>query len=879
MQKWNLSAARRILGWRRLFNFLLKILPTALLVFFLVILRDILQSYNLDDVMRELKNAETQRITLALVFTLTNYFVFTFYDAIGFQLLNKKVDFSYLSLTAFLSYAFSNTLGFSVLSGGATRYRLYSYIGITAGEVAQILAFNAIHFWMGLFLLAGLTCFMNPVSAAQAFDVDIVHAYIAGLSFLLPIAAYLIATTIRRSPVRILSWEIPVPTTGVTLTGLLIAGVDWFLAGATLYCVLPPVGPEAFPQVLSAFLIAMAAGVLTHVPGGIGVFETVIIVSLRDVYPGPSILSALILFRVIYYLVPFALAVVLFGATELRRRKVFFRSILDKQRHAVWILLSVVVPPVLAASTFIGGSILLFSGATPTAEDRLWWVHTAPLFLIETSHFISSVTGVGLLVLAWSILKRIDAAYKVTLILLELGIVVSIAKGFDYEEALYLSFIMLMLIPCRRYFYRKAVLFSEISPGFILAVLVIFGSTIYLGFFSYRHVEYSNQLWWQFSFEDHAPRFLRSTVLVMLFAMAIGLVRALKPARPVVDVPSEEDYVHIERCIQTSDKTSSGLAFLRDKYFLFNEEKTGFVMYGIRGRSWVAAGDPVGPPDVRRELVWAFREFVDTHDGWCVFYQVSKSDLPNYIDVGLELYKVGEEATLRLDRFSLRGPAYKSFRSTSRKLQKEGFKFEVVPVLSVPGIMEEIRGISDEWLAAKNVKEKGFSMGWFNEEYIARTSVGIVTRDGKIYAFANILVSGTRKELSVDLMRYSKTAPNGVMDFLFTQLMRWGRDHEYKKFNLGMAPLSGLENRLLAPLWNRAGALIYSYGENFYNFDGLYRYKDKFSPAWEPKYIACNASLALPKVLADIAALISSGKVWSAETGPAKKVTPADPSW
>lgn len=860
MQKWNLSAARRILAWRRFFNFLMKILPSALLVFFLAILWDILRSYSVEDVMRELRNADTQRITLAVVFTFINYFVLTFYDAIGFQLLNKKVDFSYLSQTAFLSYAFSNTLGFSVLSGGATRYRLYSYIGITGGEVAQILAFNAIHFWMGLFLLAGITCFMNPASAAHAFDVEVVHAYIIGCSFLLPIAAYLVATTIRRSPIKIFSWEIPVPTIGVTLTGLLIASVDWFLAGATLYCVLPPAGPEVFPHVLSAFLIAMAAGVLTHVPGGLGIFETVMIISLRNIYSGPSILGALILFRIIYYLIPFAFALVLFGIHELRRRKMFFRSILAKQWHAVQILLSVVVPPVMAVSTFLGGTILLFSGATPTAEDRLWWVHTAPLFLIETSHFVSSVTGVGLLVLAWSILKRIDAAYKVTLILLELGIVVSIAKGFDYEEALYLFLIMLMLIPCRRYFYRKAALFSEVSPGFIIAVLVVFASTLYLGFFSYRHVEYSSQLWWQFSFEDDAPRFLRSIVLVMLFAMAIGLWRTMKTAKPVVNLASAEDYTVIEECLNTSDRTSACLAYLGDKYFLFNEAKTGFVMYGIHGRSWVCLGDPIGPPDVRRDLVWAYREFVDAHDGWCVFYQVSKADLPNYIDVGLELYKVGEEATIRLDRFSLGGPVFKSFRSAARKLEKEEFKFEVVPFLSVPSIIEELQRISDDWLAAKNIREKGFSMGFFNEDYISRFPVGIVTREEKIYAFANILLSGNRKEISVDLMRYSKSAPNGVMDYLFTQLMRWGREHEYARFNLGMAPLSGLENRPLAPLWNRAGSLIYSYGENFYNFDGLYRYKDKFSPHWEPKYIACNASLGLPKVLADIATLINVGK-------------------
>ena len=859
MTTWNLSAARRALAWRRAANFIVRILPTAILIFFLVILADILRMYNFQDVLKELRSADTQRVTLAVVFTFTNYFILTFYDAIGFKLLNKKVDFSYLSLTAFLSYAFSNTLGFSVLSGGAVRYRMYSLIGVSAADVAQILAFNAIHFWMGLFLLAGLTCFLNPAAAAHAFNLEPIHCYLVGISFLAPIGAYLIATAVRTAPVRILKWEIPVPSPGVTLTGLLIASVDWFLAGATLFCLLPPTAPDVFPHVLSAFLIAMAAGVLTHVPGGLGAFETVMMISLGGVYAGPSILGALIIFRGIYYFLPFVVAAILFGIYELRRRQNFFRSLMEKQFRALEMILGVIVPPVIAFSTFLAGTILLFSGATPTAEDRLWWVHAAPLFLIETSHFVSSITGVGLLVLAWSILKRIDAAYKVTMVLLELGIVVSIAKGFDYEEAMYLALIMLMLVPCRKYFYRKAALFGEISPGFILAVLAVFGSTFWLGFFSFRHVEYTNNLWWQFSLDDDAPRFLRSTVLVMLVGMAYGLRRALKPAKPVVEVPSEDDFTQVSECIKTSGRTASHLAFLGDKYFLFNESRSGFVMYRNNNRSWVSMGDPVGPPDVRRDLVWAYRELCDLHDGWCVFYQVSKDDIPNYIDVGLRLYKVGEEATLRLDRFSLGGPAFKAFRSAGRKLEKNGFRFEVVPVLSVAQILDELRAVSDNWLYSRKREEKGFSVGFFSEEYIGRFPVGIVTKDGVIQAFANILLSGNRKEISVDLMRFIDSAPNGVMDYLFTQLMIWGREHEYARFNLGMAPLSGLENRPLAPLWNRAGALIYSYGENFYNFEGLYRYKDKFSPQWEPKYIACTGGLALPSILTDIASLIGNG--------------------
>jgi phosphatidylglycerol lysyltransferase len=108
-------------------------------------------------------------------------------------------------------------------------------------------------------------------------------------------------------------------------------------------------------------------------------------------------------------------------------------------------------------------------------------------------------------------------------------------------------------------------------------------------------------------------------------------------------------------------------------------------------------------------------------------------------------------------------------------------------------------------------------------------------------------------------MRYDAAAPAGVMEYLFIKLMVWAKDQGYKWFNIGMAPLAGLQNRSLAPLWNRIGKLVYSYGENFYNFQGLRAYKEKFKPRWKPKYIVSPAGLALPAILTDIASITSGG--------------------
>ena len=108
-------------------------------------------------------------------------------------------------------------------------------------------------------------------------------------------------------------------------------------------------------------------------------------------------------------------------------------------------------------------------------------------------------------------------------------------------------------------------------------------------------------------------------------------------------------------------------------------------------------------------------------------------------------------------------------------------------------------------------------------------------------------------------MRYGSQAPDNVMEYLFVQLMLYGRAEGFSHFNLGMAPLAGLENRALAPLWNRLGSFVYRFGENFYNFQGLREYKDKFDPVWEPRYLASPGGLVLPRILTNVATLISGG--------------------
>jgi len=198
-------------------------------------------------------------------------------------------------------------------------------------------------------------------------------------------------------------------------------------------------------------------------------------------------------------------------------------------------------------------------------------------------------------------------------------------------------------------------------------------------------------------------------------------------------------------------------------------------------------------------------------------------------------------------------------RQAMRYLEKAGATFRIVEPGEVPAIMDQLRAVSDAWLQEKSVAEKGFSLGFFDPAYIARCRVAVVEKDGGILAFANILAGAQQYELSADLMRYREGAPREVMEATFVSLISWGKAQGYRWFSLGMAPLSGFERSPVAPYWSRFGSFLFEHGGRFYNFQGLRAYKEKFHPQWEPRYLVYPGGFRLPRILADVSALVAGG--------------------
>ena len=518
-------------------------------------------------------------------------------------------------------------------------------------------------------------------------------------------------------------------------------------------------------------------------------------------------------------------------------------------------------PNLLAMIVFGAGLILLVSGATPGIGWRLRRLDDAlPLAVIELSHFSASVAGVVLVILARALHQRLDAARHVAIVALLVGIVGSLLKGLDYEEALALTVVLWAVVRSRRQFWRRSSITAEpLTTGWTIAVVAALVGTTWLGFFSYRHIAYSSDLWWQFATRGDAPRFLRATVGVAVAAVGFAVARLMRPATHVPTPPREDEIEVVRGILRDSRRSDSNLALLGDKAILFGDRSDSFLMYAVQGRSWVALGDPVGPPDAQRLLVSRFRELARRHGGRPVFYGVSSEQLALYAEQGMGLYKVGEEARVSLEGWTLDTPEHRRLRTIVRQLERLGCRFEVLSPEQARAELPALRRVSDAWLAHKRTREKGFSLGRFDERYLAHFPVAVVRREGAIIAFANVWRAGDRRELSVDLMRQVPDAVAGLMDFLFAQLMLWGAREGYQWFNLGMAPLSGLRIHAPATGWSRIAALVYEHGEPFYNFRGLRQYKEKFRPEWRPRFLASAGGLALPGAVASITALVSGG--------------------
>lgn len=829
--------------------------PVAGLVSFalaLWILHTSLPAGSYRELTRALAQLAPERLVAALAFTVAGYANLVGYDLLALRHVGARVPLRDAAGAALLSGALGNNVGNTLLAGGAVRFWLYTAAGLTSGQITRLVLFCSLAFWLGYLALDGIVLVAVAPSAAGSL------AQPVGIVALLLLAAWLVLCA-RRRTLSLGRFTLTLPTLRLTLAQIAVACTDLSLMAAASYVLLPAVPGFGFAAYLPVFLAALLAGTASQVPGGLGVFEATVMLQLGASGDRHALLAGLLAFRAIYLLLPLLAAAAVVGLRGGVRLVPVGAEWLGRRART----LAGAAPAVLGGLTFVCGAVLLMSGALPAAVGRLALVQRLfALPVIEASHLAASLVGAALLVIARGLQRRLDAAWLIATGLLAAGALLSLLKGWDYEEAGVLGVALLSLLPVRRQFYRRSSLVEAMfTPPWLAACLIVLGATAALTAFTHGPDGWAAPAWWQFGWHAEASRSLRAAVGAVGLFMLLALRWLIRPSRGRVARAAAVDLERARPLVERSRCTYACLVYRADKLLLFSAAGDAFLMYGRHGRSWIAMGDPIGSEAGVRDVAWRFHELADRHDGWCVFFEVRPTQRELYAELGLTLTPLGEEARVELVRFDLGTPENRGLRQARAHLLREGFRFEIVPVDAVPPLLPVLARISQAWLDRKATHEKGFSNASFDDRYLRRFPIALVRRGEAIVAFANLWLGAGREELSVDLMRHVPDAPSGTMDFLFAELLAWGRDQGYAWFNFGMTPLAGLDGEAgaEAPLWRRVGSFVYRHAEHFYNFEGLRRYKAKFAPQWTTLYLASPGGLALAPIVVDVTALIAGG--------------------
>ncbi|HEX4210529.1 MAG TPA: bifunctional lysylphosphatidylglycerol flippase/synthetase MprF [Candidatus Binataceae bacterium] len=645
------------------------------------------------------------------------------------------------------------------------------------------------------------------------------------------------------------------PSPGGALIQLGLTSAELAASAGALWFLLPP-STFSYLSFAAIFAVACALGVMSRLPGGIGVFDPIVFLTLRDRVPPAQLAAAILVYRGVYFLLPLMLAAAALAVFGLRRAGAHPAS---RSGERLLQGAGLLAPMFLSAVTFGAGAMLVISGATPAADWRLAALQSVlPLWAVEISHLLATLAGVLLLFVARGLYHRLDGAWWLAFLIALANVAFSLAKGLAFGEMAVVLLLVLLLLATRGEFTRQAAfLHQPFRLGWFIAVAAVIAGATGIMLFAFRDVPYRREIWWQFEFDAQASRALRALLAASILALGGSLWQLLRTAPGRVKTPCAEELSRAEKIIRGQNRSAAMLALMGDKSLLFSRSGKAFLMYAKRGRSWIALFDPIGPNDEWSELVWRFVELADANGGRAAFYQIRPDSLPLYLDAGLRVIKVGEEACIRLKQFTLEGSQRYGLRQALKRGERDGLTFELLSAPEAVQLRGEVKRISDAWLASHRSNERSFSVAAFEPGFIAVQSTAISCCHGVPIAFVTLMTSGQPSEATIGLMRQMPDAPPYTMEFLITHLALQLKAQQFNVLSLGMAPLAGLLATPLSSQWHRIGGLLWRHAGPVYNFQGLRSFKHKFRPTWEPRYLAASGAFGPFISMAEVAALAS----------------------
>lgn len=798
-----------------------------------VVVRELLvisRSLSYESLLSTLSEIALWKIALLIVFGFVAVSPMLGYDWVLNRSLKQQLTKKYLFQTSWMINTMNNVVGF----GGVISIGLRTYFYGKSQEskvMAQSLSKVFLFMMSGLSmysLLAFLLIWLpNEPSVVQDY-----WPWLLGGSFYFPGALIISAIANRTSSINVNRREqfALIATSFLEWTGVL---GTFLLVGKAMGI------SYQLQEVLPLFIAASVIGIVSMIPGSLGSFDLIMLLGLSKLgFSKELVASWLLLYRLFYFILPFLSSVPLFTYTTGKRLNERYEDVPKK-----------IVDTLLHKSTVIGfygfGILLMSSNVLPQWFDRYTLIRQ---FHSDDWHFITQLPnillGLFFILIGRGIAAKVQRSYFPAIALTICAFAYCFVSGYGFFVLSYLVVLLLLTYSSRQELFRKQLVYAWewlTIDGVLLCLLSL--SYLVLG------VEQIEQ--WRRKGELH-PRlfvFVSQTLeehwlysFSLLFLMALlswGLIRYLQGEK--IQLGQEFDEEIIEHILHTyGGNLDSQLVFLKDKrIFIYRkeEEPTVFFQFSLYNNKCIVMGDPSGDKADFKAAIAALIQEAEVLGYTPVFYEVSESFVFLLHEYGYEFFKMGEEARVFLPEFSLTGKKMKGNRALINRLTKEGYSFEVLkPPFSQP-LMAELKVISDAWLGSR--KEKGFSLGFFSEEYLQRSEIAVVRNsENQIVAFANLMPVYDAEVATIDLMRHHpEKAPSGSMDYLFIHLFEWTKAQDIASFSLGMAPLANVGVMPKSFVQERIAHLVYQFGSRFYSFQGLRKYKAKYTSQWVPHYL------------------------------------------
>jgi len=609
-------------------------------------------------------------------------------------------------------------------------------------------------------------------------------------------------------------------------------------------------------QLIAGFSMGVLFWIVSPIPQGIGLVEGIMTLTYTSLgIPANTAAIVSLSFRGLTFWLPLVLGFLLiqhtrtFGGQE--------RSLAE-----VWGV------RLVSLLTALMGIINLLSSLTPSLISRFEIIENyLPLMVSRGGHLTAALGGFALINLSIGLWRRKRNAWILTLAVLLVSVISHLVKGLDYEEALIGLGLAVWLLTLRSHFYARSDP-PSVRQGLWAVVTSINFTLLYgvAGFYLLdRHfsvnfglgaaIRQTVVMFTEFYDPGIQPvpitrfgnYFFHSIYLVGAGTFLYALYMLLRPVLLRYHATTEERY-KVESIVEHYGRTSlARMTLFDDKAYYFSPGGS-VIAYTVFNGTAITLGDPIGPPIDAQQAINGFKAFCANKAWIPAFYQTQSGYLEHYKAAGFKNITIGSEAIVDVSGFTLSGNANKNLRSAHNRMIKLGYRITILRPPLNQSQLTELRAISDTWLAHMHSKEKHFSLGWFDESYLNSGPIIVVYRpDDNPVAFANIVKEYQKNEITIDIMRYIP-GENGIMDFMFVELLEWSAREGYATLNLGLSALSGVGEKPEDPNIERALHFIYEHVNQLYNFKGLHSFKAKFHPTWSPRFLVFPNTAALPAI-------------------------------